>query len=87
MNKSSLVTLTAKKMGVSKKEAMAVIETVVGAIMEGAIAEGNCVIPGLGKLVRVKTAARKGITNGKEWVKEEGEKLKLRLNKAGKSVL
>ena len=63
-----------------------IINTVIGTIISGA-KEGECVVPGLGKIVKVSTAARTGTTNGVSWSKPAGETLKLRLSKAGKEIL
>lgn len=86
MNKGELIAAVADKMGVSKAEAGRQIEVVVGTIIEGAKG-GECVVPGLGKIVKVATAARQGVTNGVEWSKPAGETLKLRLSKAGKDLV
>jgi nucleoid DNA-binding protein len=86
MNKSELISAVAEKMEVSKAEAGRQIEVVIGTIIEGA-KEGECVIPGLGKIVKVATAARQGTTNGVAWSKPAGETFRLRLSKAGKEIL
>ncbi|MHB8097967.1 MAG: HU family DNA-binding protein [Sulfuricurvum sp.] len=86
MNKVELIAAVAVKLEVSKKEASVIIETVVNTIVDGAKG-GECVIPGLGKLVTAKTAARAGTSKGVAWSKPAGETLKLRLSKAGKEIL
>ena len=90
MNKAELIEAVAAKLEVSKAEANRVVETVVGTIIEGAVA-GEAVIPGLGKLVKVETAARSGVSKiggvEKAWTKEAGQTLKLRLSKAGKDLV
>ena len=58
MNKQSLIKAVKVELGVTAKEAEAVIGTVVGAICNGAIEDGKCAIPGLGNLVVKDTKAR-----------------------------
>lgn len=90
MNKAQLVEAVAGKLEVSKAEAGRIIEDVVGTIIEGAVA-GECVVPGLGKLVTVDTAARSGVSKlggeSKAWSKPAGQTLKLRLSTAGKALV
>ena len=86
MNKAELISKVATELETSKANAEAVITTVIGSIIEGA-KEGECVIPGLGKLVTAETSARSGVTNGVQWSKPAGKTLKLRLSKAGKEIL
>jgi len=90
MNKAELVEAVATKLEVSKAEAGRIIEDVVGTIIEGAVA-GECVVPGLGKLVTVDTAARSGVSKlggeSKAWSKPAGKTIKLRLSKSGKELV
>jgi len=86
MNKAELIQNVADKLEVSKAESGRIVEDVIGTIIDGAVNQGESVIPGLGKLVKVKTSARSGVTNGVKWSKPEGETLKLRLSKAGKEL-
>ena len=90
MNKSELIETVAGKLEVSKAEAGRVIETVVGTIIDGAVA-GECTIPGLGKVVKTATAARSGVSKlggeEKAWTKAAGFTLKLRLSTAGKQLV
>jgi len=87
LNKAELIVAVAEKLEVSKKEAIKVIETVIGTIVEGATTTGECVVPGLGKIAKVATAARAGTSKGVAWSKPASETLKLRLSKAGKEIL
>ena len=86
MNKGELISAIAEKMGASKAEAGRTVELVLGTIIDGAV-DGECVVPGLGKIVKVDTAARSGETNGVKWSKEASQTLKLRLSKAGKCLV
>jgi len=90
MNKAELVEAVAGKLEVSKAEAGKIIEDVVGVIIEGAVA-GECVVPGLGKIVKTATAARSGVSKlggeEKAWTKPAGHTLKLRLSSAGKALV
>jgi len=90
MTKTELIAAVAEKMGVSKAEAGRTVETVVGTIVEGTVA-GECVVPGLGKLVVVDTAARSGVSKlggtEKAWSKPAGKTVKLRLSTAGKTLV
>jgi nucleoid DNA-binding protein len=90
MNKAELTSAVATKLEVSKTEAGHLIETVIGEIITGAIATGECVVPGLGKLEVKETSARSGVSKmggvEKAWTKPAGKKLALKLSKEGKSV-
>jgi len=61
MNKAQLIATVAEKMNTSKAEAGRTVDTVISTIIEGTVA-GECTVPGLGKLVVVDTAARKGVS-------------------------
>jgi DNA-binding protein HU-beta len=90
MNKAELTAAVATKLEVSKAEAGRIIETVLGEIIAGAVATGECVVPGLGKLEVKETAARSGVSKmggvEKTWTKPAGKKISLKLSKEGKSV-
>ena len=90
MNKQELIEAVATKLEVSKAEAGRTVEAVVGTIIEGAVA-GECVIPGLGKLVVTTKAARSGVSKlggeSKAWSTPEGKVIKLRLSAAGKNLV
>lgn len=95
MNKAQLVEAVASKLEVSKAEAGRVIETVLGTIIEGAKTDGECVIPGLGKLKVTATAAKAGgvervAPNGTKYVTEAkpaGKKFSLSVSKEGKEAV
>ena len=87
MNKAQLIEAVASKLGSKKTEAVETLDVVLGTIIEATVEEGECVIPGLGKLVVTETAARKGNTNGVAWSKPAGETIKLRLSSAGKELV
>ena len=90
MNKAELIEAVATKLEVSKTEAGRTVDTVIGTIIEGAVA-GECVLPGLGKIVKTETAARSGVSKlqgvEKAWTKPAGHTLKLRLSAAGKELV
>jgi len=90
MNKAQLIATVAEKMNTSKAEAGRTVDTVISTIIEGTVA-GECTVPGLGKLVVVDTAARKGVSQlggvEKAWSKPAGKTIKLRLSTAGKSLV
>lgn len=75
---------------VTSKEAGSVVATVLESLIEGVVS-GEVVIPGIGKLEVVDTAARSGISKlqGKEtaWNKPASKTIKLRLSKAGKNLV
>ena len=91
MNKAELIAAVAGKLEVSKAEAGRVIETVVGTVIDGAVASGESVIPGLGKIKVVNTAARSGVSrlggDEKPWSVPAGKKIKLSLSTAGKALV
>jgi DNA-binding protein HU-beta len=60
MTKSQLMSELAAKMNISKKDAVMYVETLVNMALKHVKANGEFVIPGLGKLVKVKRAARMG---------------------------
>jgi nucleoid DNA-binding protein len=90
MNKGELIAATAAKLEVSNAEAKRIIEGVLGTIIEG-VKGGECVLPGIGKLVVVETAARSGVSKmkgvEKAWSKPAGKTIKLRLSTAGKELV
>jgi nucleoid DNA-binding protein len=90
MNKAELIAAVAGKMDVSNAEAGRTVETVIGTIIEGAVA-GEVTVPGLGKIVKTATAARSGVSKlggeEKAWTKPAGHTLKLRLSTAGKALV
>ena len=90
MNKAELIAAVAGKMEVSNAEAGRTVATIIETIIEGAVA-GECVVPGLGKIVKADTAARSGVSKlggvEKAWSKPAGNTLKLRLSTAGKALV
>lgn len=84
MNKTQLIEAVAEKLSVSKKESGEIISTVIGTIVEATKNDGECVIPGLGKLKQVDVGARSGTSMGKSWSKPAHKTLKLRLSKEAK---
>jgi len=90
MNKKELIAAVAGKMETSNAEAARTLDTVMTAITEG-VESGEVVLPGIGKLVVVDTAARSGVTrlggDEKAWSKPAGKTVKLRLSKAGKELV
>jgi len=90
MNKAELIEAVAGKLEVSKAEAGRITEDVIGTIIEGTL-QGECTIPGLGKLVLTETAARSGVSKlggvEKAWTKPAGKTIKLRLSTAGKELI
>lgn len=90
MNKAELIAAVAAKLEVSNAEAGRTIDTVVGTMIEG-VKAGECVVPGIGKLVVAETAARSGVSmlgeEAKPWSKPAGKTVKLRLSAAGKALV
>lgn len=92
MNKAELIAAVAVKLEVSNAEAGRTVATVLETVIEG-VKGGECVIPGLGKLVVADTAARSGVSKlggngeGKAWSKPAGKTVKLRLSTAGKELV
>jgi DNA-binding protein HU-beta len=60
MTKSQLMSELAAKTNMSKKDAAMFVETLVNMALKNVKSNGEFVIPGLGKLVKVKRAARMG---------------------------
>ncbi|QQR60624.1 HU family DNA-binding protein [Candidatus Uhrbacteria bacterium] len=60
MTKSQLMSELAAKTNLSKKDATMFVETLVNMALKHVKTNGEFVIPGLGKLVKVKRAARMG---------------------------
>ena len=60
MTKSQLMSELAAKTNMSKKDVIMFVETLVAMALKNVKANGEFVIPGLGKLVKVKRAARMG---------------------------
>lgn len=95
MNKAELIAAVAEKTGSKKTEAEATINTVLDTIVAGAKADGECVVPGIGKLKVVDTPAKAGgaervAPNGTKYVTKAvpaGKKIKLELSKAGKELV
>lgn len=85
MNKAELIAAVAEKLEVSKAQAGATIETVIGTIIEGALA-GEAVIPGLGKLKLTDVKESSGVAMGKPWSKPAHKKIKLYLSTEGKTL-
>ena len=91
MNKAELIEAVAEKLEVSKAEAGRTVDTVVGALLEGTVKDGEATIPGLGKLKVVDTAARSGVSKiggiEKAWTKDASKTIKLRLSTQGKTLV
>ncbi len=88
MKKSELEKIVSTKAGCTMVEAGAMIENVVGAIMEGAKANGECPIPNLGKLKLVNVPAKTGKIPGsdKTYSKDAYNTYKFAISKAGKEA-
>jgi len=71
----------------TKAKAKEITDAIFEKIVEGVKADGEAVLPGIGKLKLVDTAPRSGITNGVKWEKCAGKTIKLRLSKALKESL
>jgi nucleoid DNA-binding protein len=83
MNKTTLESAIAAKLGVTKDEAAKIVKTVVDTVVEGSIADGESVIPGLGKLKVVDKPETSGETFGKLWNKPAHKVFKLLITKEG----
>ncbi len=60
MTKSQIMQALSEKVGVSKKEVMAFMDAIVELAYKEVKANGEFVIPGIGKLVKAHSAARAG---------------------------
>ena len=60
MTKSALLSALAEKTGLSKKDVAGLMETMVNMAYSEVKKSGVFVVPGIGKLVKVKRAARQG---------------------------
>ena len=63
MGKAHLVQEVAAKAGVTRKQANAAVDTVIGSIL-GGVKKGSVSLPGLGTFSVVKTKARTGVKPG-----------------------
>lgn len=95
MNNAGLIATVATKLnieGKTKKEitekATAIVDAVIGTIIEGAKADGKCTIAQLGDIVVAETKATSGTApSGAKWTKPAGKVIKLKLNTAGKALV
>lgn len=87
MNKEQLIATVAETQGTSKAEAERNINDIVGAIMAGAKADGECAVPGLGKLKVENKPATTGESFGKAWSKPAYSKFKLSVGTSGDEYL
>ena len=87
MNKAQVAEAVATKLEVSKAEAQRIIDTVVGTFIEGAKADGEAVVQGLGKLKVVDKAETSGVAMGKPWTKPAHKAFKLSVSKEGSENL
>lgn len=89
MTKSALLTLLAEQTGLSKKDVGAFLDTLSGTAYKEVKKNGVFVLPGFGKMVKVKRAARMGrnpATN--ETIKIPAKTVvKFRLAKAAKEAV
>ena len=60
MTKAQLMTTLAEKTGLSKKDVVGLMETLTNMAYKEAKSQGEFVLPGFGKLVRVDRKARMG---------------------------
>mgnify|MGYP003611292041 CR=1 FL=1 len=81
MNKAGLIASISEQMDISKIKSAEIINIVVETIKAGARNDGECVIPGLGKLKQVDVPERSGVAMGKPWTKAAHKTLKLKLSK------
>lgn len=86
MNKAGLIAALAANLEVSKTQAAGVMETVLGTIINATVTEGECIVPGLGKLKLVDVGPTSGVAMGTAWSKPAHKKVKLALSKAGKEL-
>lgn len=89
MTKSQLMSELAAKLNVSKKEATMFVETLVDMALKHVKQEGEFVLPGMGKLVKVKRAARMGRNpaTGEEIKIPAKTVVKFRVTKAAKEAV
>jgi DNA-binding protein HU-beta len=60
MTKAELVDTLAEKTDLSKKDVANVVDTMADVVLKEVKKSGECVVPGLGKMVKTKRKARKG---------------------------
>ena len=60
LTKSQLITIISERMGMTKKDVTAFLDTLSDIACKEAKKKGSFVLPGFGKLVKVKRKARKG---------------------------
>ena len=77
MTKKELVAKLAEKLDSTKVEAEGIIELLFSEIIIPAL---KVVLPELGKFKVRATKERKGVTNGKSWVKPAGKKVTLKVS-------
>jgi len=60
MTKAQLVDTLAEKTDLSKKDVSTLVDTMSDVVLNEVKKNGECVVPGLGKMVKSKRKARKG---------------------------
>jgi DNA-binding protein HU-beta len=60
MTKSQMITALAEKAGMNKKEVANFMENMASVVYGEVKKSGECIIPGFGKLVKVRRKAREG---------------------------
>jgi nucleoid DNA-binding protein len=85
---AELTSDAAGKLGTTKTEAGETLDIVISTIISATVAEGECVIPGLGKLKVKATKETSGkAPNGTTWTKPAGKTIKLSLGAEGKALV
>ena len=88
MNKATLIATLAEKLGTTKTEAGETLDIVISTIVGATVTDGECVIPGLGKLKVKATKETSGkAPNGTTWTKPAGKTIKLSLGAEGKALV
>ena len=87
MNKAQVAEAVAIALNSTKAEAQRIVDTVMSVIIEGAKADGEAVVSGLGKLKVVDKEATSGVAMGKKWEKPAHTAFKLIVSKEGKEAL
>jgi nucleoid DNA-binding protein len=86
MNKVELIRSIATITNSTHRESAEILQAVTASIVEGIVNDGECVLPGIGKLKVRQIPARSGVAMGVPWHKPAHKKVKLLLSKSGRTL-
>jgi nucleoid DNA-binding protein len=87
MKKKTLISLIAESTGHTPEEVDKVIKAFSNEVIKEASKNGECTVPGFGKLLRVDVKAKSGKLKGVAWSTEAHQKLSFHLSDKIKNSL